>query len=279
MKTEVIDLYKYFKIERTGETGVLTAYSRAESTEIAPKKRPAILVMPGGGYQFVSDREGEPIALRFVSEGYVAFVLSYSVKTAYPVPLNEACMAMAYIRQNAKRYGIDSAHVASIGFSAAGHLNGLLATVRDEEAQLISQTAKTVRPNAAILSYPVITMEGALTDVVTRTISGDGKIDYDLLSIEKRVTKNSAPAFIWHTAEDGVVPVEHSMLLASAYRKAQAPFNLHIFENGRHGLSLCNAETSDMTADDKAVAYVGKWVELSLDWLTSRGFAVTSVTK
>lgn len=278
METGTVDLYEYFKRERHGaKGGYLAVYARAASSEIAPKYRPAMLVVPGGGYEILSDREGEPVALRFMSEGYASFVLYYSVHTAYPVPLDEACMAMAYIRQNAERYCIDKTHVGVTGFSAAGHLTGLLATVSDEEADRVSLKSESVRPDAVILSYPVITMTDGLThDGTKRVISGDGKIDCDRLSVEKRVTNNSAPAFVWHTYEDACVPVENSLMLASAYRKADVPFNLHIFENGSHGLSLCNEETSNMTADDIAVSYVGKWIELALDWLISRGFAVTS---
>ncbi len=276
MTNERIDLYGYFKIERKGATGgYLTAYVSSPSVEIKPKLRPAMLVIPGGGYEYLSDREGEPVALRFLSEGYCAFVLTYSIFTAYPTPLIEACLAVAYIRENASRFCADALHVAAVGFSAGGHLAGLLATVREEEIkEALGDKANLVRPNAVILSYPVITMTDGLTHEGTqRTISG-GVVPCDVLSIEKRVTKDSAPAFIWHTSEDDCVPVENSLLLAEAYRKAGVPFNLHIFERGWHGLSLNNAETSDETKEDEAIAYVGKWVTLALDWLASRGFCV-----
>ena len=96
----------------------------------------------------------------------------------------------------------------------------------------------------------------------------------DRLSVEKRVSKDSAPAFIWHTAADDGVPVENSLLLASAYRKHNVPFALHIFERGWHGLSLLSDETCDQTERDKEIASVSAWSGLALDWLKDRGFYV-----
>ncbi len=274
---ETIDLYDYFKIKRGGATGgYLTAYARSQLSELYRKTRPAILVIPGGGYGMISGREGEPVALEFLSKGYAAFQLEYTVETAYPVPLNEAVMAMRFIRENAARFQIDSALVAAIGFSAGGHLAGLLSTVAEEEAQrAVGVSDKLVRPDAAILSYPVITMREELTHEGTKRIASDGgRIDCDLLSVEKRVTKECPPCFIWHTAADTCVPVENSLLLASACRSEGVPFSLHIFERGWHGLSLCNEETGGQTPEDAEHVRVGKWAELALSWLSSRGFSV-----
>lgn len=272
---EKIDLYAEFETDRGGaDGGYLTVYARTQSFELKQKSRPAVLVIPGGGYGMLSDREGEPVALEFLSEGYAAFLLTYTVNSAYPVPLNEAVMAMRYIRKNASRYGVNADRVAAIGFSAGGHLAGLLATVTDEETARAGAEGK-IRPDAAVLSYPVVTMLDGLTHEGTRRIASDnGRIAYDLLSVERRVGKNSSPAFIWHTAEDNCVPVENSLLLASAYKKAGVPFSLHIFEKGWHGLSLCNCETDNRTDGDIRLAHIGKWAELALDWLAARGFTV-----
>ena len=104
---ETVDLYAYFKIPRSGnggEGGYLAAYARTRVNNISEKSRPAMLVIPGGGYGHISAREGEPVALRFLAEGFSAFVLQYSINTAYPVPLLEAGMAVAYIKENAEKY-------------------------------------------------------------------------------------------------------------------------------------------------------------------------------
>lgn len=278
MDSKIIDLYEYFNIPRNGAAaGYLTTYLRTPSREIKAKIRPAVLVMPGGGYMMVSDRESEPIALSFIDKGYSAFWLKYTINSAYPTPLVEACMAMVYIRENADKYGIDPNSIAAIGFSAGGHLTGMLATMSGEQEirDALGARYSLAKPNAVILSYPVITMEDRFTHGDTRrVISGDGAVPYDKLSIEKRVTDNSVPAFIWHTMEDTAVPVENSLYLASAYKKAGVPFALHIFERGFHGLSLCNEEVFDSEDIYKSFGHVEKWFDLALDWLKMRGFVV-----
>lgn len=281
MAVTTIDLYKYFEKQRYGVTGgYLSIYSRTPSREIKPKKRPAMLVMPGGGYGFLSDREGEPVAIEFMSKGYGAFVLHYSINTAYPVPLIEACMAVAYIRENAEAFCVDKEHVAAIGFSAGGHLTGMLATMCDakEVKEALGERANLSRPDAVILSYPVVTMEDGVTHEGTRSvITNEGTIPYDTLSLEKRVTENSVPAFIWHTMEDDCVPVENSLYLASAYRKAGVPFSLHIFEKGWHGLSLANEEVYDTADVGVDLGHIEKWIDLALDWLKMREFEVKAI--
>lgn len=277
MTIEKINLYDYYGLSKGNASGgELCIYTRAQSVELKRKARPAVLVLPGGGYGFLSDREGEPVAIKFFEMGYCACVLSYSINTPYPTPLNEALMAVAYIKQNAEKYGVDKDNVVSIGFSAGGHLAGLLATATEDEINALPSGAK---PNAAILSYPVITM-GVFTHEGTRdVISNNGKIDLYKLSIENRVNKDSVPAFIWHTFEDDCVPMENSLMLANAYKQNSVPFALHIFEKGWHGMSLCNRETNDENPWDVELNYVGKWFDLAMDWLNSRGIKVKTLDK
>lgn len=272
MITEKIDLYEYFKLNRNGANGgYLTVYARTESAEMKRRIRPAMLVLPGGAYTMISDRESEPVALKFLDKGYSSFVLSYSVYTKYPTPLHEAQMAVAYIRDNAEFYNVDSNRFCAVGFSAGGHLTGLLATAKTDEA-ILKRGIDELKPNAVILSYPVVTM-GEFTHVGSRdNISGGNEKPYDVLSVEKRADKNSVPAFIWHTYEDSAVPLENSLMLASAYRNNNVPFALHIFERGWHGLSLADEETNIFSDECKHLYKVGKWVDLACDWLTSRGF-------
>lgn len=278
---ERVDLYRYFGIERGKQAeGYLTAYVPDPLVpEIKAKLRPGMLVIPGGGYWFRSGREKEPVALAYLREGYCAFTLDYSVQTLFPVPLLEAAMATIYLRENAAKYGLDPAHLAAIGFSAGGHLAGMLSMLYEEPeiVSVLGERAMNARPNAVVLSYPVITM-GELTHGGTRDVITGGREELlQRLSLEKRVSKKAAPAFLWHTQEDDCVPVENSLLLATAYRKAGVPFAMHIFEHGPHGLSLISPETSDQTEYDTRLAPVGKWFSLSVDWLKSRGFAVKPV--
>lgn len=270
MISDKIDLYAYYGIERKeANGGYLHTYIRSESCSV--KKRPAMLILPGGCYLFLSDREGEPIALEFLCKGYAAFVLSYSVGIKYPTPLSEAQMAVSYIRDNAEKYSIDGKHICVAGFSAGGHLAGLLATLKPHET-ILDKTIDNLRPNAAILSYPVISMMEFSHAETRKTITGGDKSLCDKLSIEKRVDTKSAPAFIWHTVCDEAVSVENSMMLASAYRKNNIPFSLHIFEKGPHGLSLANDEVCKFADDEKYLYGVGIWVEMACNWLSAHGF-------
>lgn len=278
-----IDLYNYFNMPRSGAGGTadknggfLQIYRPDECPNLKKKVRPCQLVIAGGGYNHISPRESEPVALRFIANGYVAATLQYSINTPYPAPLNEACMAVKYLRQNAKNLGVDPQKICAIGFSAGGHLTGLLATLKEGEAAL-KFPAADLKPNAVILSYPVVTLDKNFTHAGTKeTVTAYGKVSAEL-SIDKRVTANSVPAFVWHTLEDEAVPAENSLMLARAYKSYGVPFELHIFEKGEHGLSLVSAETNDQTDYYKSVAHVGEWVDLALSWLKARGFEVKSL--
>ncbi len=271
MKVETIDLYSYFNIPRPdGGAGYLTKYLLAPIYD--GRFRPAMMVIGGGGYRYVSEREKEPIAMKYLNEGFNAFVLEYSVApVVYLASLIEACMAMIYIRENAKEMGVDNDHVSAIGFSAGGHLLGCLSTMYlDSEVVSVlgEKRAKLARPDASIYSYPVVTafLHPHIGSFINLT--GGKEELYEKLCIEKRVTKSSPPAFIWTTVNDNCVPSENSLDLALAYKKAGVPFELHIFEDGPHGLSICTLETGY----DYPCVY--EWIKLSINWLRARGFVV-----
>ncbi len=274
-----IDLYESFPAcaAPKGHAGTLRIYAPQLRGDLDPKRRPAILILPGGGYQMTSEREKEPVALRFLSMGFVAFVLEYTVKTAYPVPLLEGAMAMRYIRAHAEEYGADPDRVAAIGFSAGGHLCGMLA-VHCGEALIRERLGEGKNfPDAVILSYPVVTaQDGIANEESMQEISGRDRTLREALSLERCVDRNSAPAFIWHTGEDNAVAVENSMLLAGAYRRAGVPFELHIFERGWHGVSVVSAET-DRAERLAGISHLAVWVPLAVNWLRARGFAVSDV--
>lgn len=277
MISEKIDLYEYFSLPRAGaKGGYLTVCASEAFREMGGERRhPGVLVIPGGAYWMCSQRETDPVAFSFAAQGFQAFILDYSVQTAYPVPLVEAAMAMAFIRENEKKYGVNGKKVCAVGFSAGGHLTGMLATLFGDEhiKTALKEKAANVRPDAVVLSYPVVTTDEKLTHADTaRTISGGDKALAQKLSVEKCVAKDSAPAFIWHTGEDAAVPVENSFLLASAYKKAGVPFELHVFEKGCHGLSVMNGHTSFEIPEEFFCA--SAWTTLAVNWLKSRGFSL-----
>ena len=280
MLHETIDLYAACHVKRgTHKKGYLYTYVPDRITEIKPKIRPAIIICPGGGYEYWSAREGEPVALRFLSAGYAAFVLDYDINTAHPEPLLQACMAIKYLRENAQKYGIDQNHIAAIGFSAGGHLAGSFGTLYGEEeiTSRLNAKAEQLRPDAVVLSYPVITMEKGVTHEGSKNVITGGSAALEKkLSLENAVNEKSSPAFIWHTRPDDCVPVENSYRMARAYQRAGVPYELHIFDHGCHGLSLANIEVFD-EGNANILPEVAVWQELALTWLKGRGFAVRTV--
>lgn len=271
MLCEKVDLYKYFGLKRTGgEEGYLNVYL-PEAPDYPTRVRPAMLVIAGGGYEYVSSREKECIALAYIAKGFAAFTLEYSVAPVrFPAQLIEGAMAIAYIRENAAKFGVKPDNVAAIGFSAGGHLTGMLATCFDraEVKAALKEKAALVRPDAVILSYPVITGSEKAHRGSFDNLCGDNQALVDALSLEKCVKADSSPAFIWTTVDDNAVPSENSLYMALAYKAAGVPFELHIFESGRHGLSLATEETGYVNKP------VQKWLSLSLTWLFNRGFSL-----
>lgn len=274
---EKIDLYEYFGVPRGGaEGGYLNSFAADVFYETGSDHAyPAMIVVPGGAYFMRSRRETDPVAFVFAAKGYQSFVLDYSVQTAYPIPLVEAAMAVAYLRENAERYALNPQKICVVGFSAGGHLTAMLATMFADEPikAALGKKAAMARPDAVVLSYPVITAEEGVTHADTlRIISGGDRALAQSLSLETRVTAESVPAFLWHTLQDDCVPVENAFRLALAYKKAGVPFELHIFEEGHHGLSVLNGFTSNEIPEISRCA--AHWITLAADWLNSKGFAV-----
>ncbi len=273
MKVITVDLYKYFNVKRPeGAQGFLTVYQIGTYSFVQNRRRPAVLVIAGGGYEYVSQREKEPIALWYVAQGFNAFTLEYSVEpVSYPAQLLEGAMAMAYIRENAKEYSILEDKVLATGFSAGGHLCAMLGTLFNEQVikDALGERAKYCKPNGLVLCYPVLTMgEKTHEGSAKRLIGGKADLRQEL-SLENRVTKDTPPCFIWHTTTDAGVPVENSLYFALALKKNGVPFELHSFREGGHGASLCTVET--VTINNA----VSKWKDLLVTWLNETGYLPT----
>ena len=243
-----------------GSRAELVGYVIDNSPEMDPdRRRPAILIIPGGGYAIGSDRESEPVALQFLAAGYQAFVLKYScVPSRYPVALLEMAEAMSMIRGHADEGPVDAGRVAAIGFSAGGHLAANLTTVSsDAELRDAGYDPAAVRPDALLLCYPVITSGRFAHRGSFDNLLGDGKDDaslLELLSIEKHVDATMPPVFIWHTITDQAVPVENSLLMIQACRDAGVSVEAHLFPQGGHGLSLATVDTARAGRADLAAA-------------------------
>lgn len=277
MYVEKIDLYKYFNIpKKDGFGGFLTATCHTEMTELPyTKTRPAMIVVPGGGYTFVSQREDEPVVMKFLSNGFNCFSLDYTVNgLGYPIQLIELAMAVSYVRENADKYSIDPNMVCAVGFSAGGHLVGTLSTHFDDEKvlNLLNKKPQDLRPNAIILAYAVLSMQDELSHGITKkVVTNNDESLYNYLDIIENVKKSSPPAFIWATTEDKLVEPLNSVYLAIKYQKLGIPYELHVYEKGWHGLSTATSE-ENYTQDKKPLELECKnWINMAIRWLKDKG--------
>ncbi len=223
----------------------LTTYISDNSEEMKyANTKPAVLVIPSGAYKFCSDREAEPIALAYLAKGFNAFVLRYSLndKAAFPTPLNDAEKALQFIRDKADEFHIYPDKIAVCGFSAGGHLAAAVSTMSEE------------KPNACILGYPCIL--DSTSPILAKPVE----------SLDRYVTPNTPPTFIFAARDDGCVPIKNSLIYADKLDENGVGFELHIFSHGDHGFSLAN----DTVCDKhwlKICRQNSYWLDRSAEWL------------
>ncbi|MDR1468531.1 MAG: alpha/beta hydrolase [Spirochaetaceae bacterium] len=271
MLTFTMDLWEGFRYQ--GDLGDGFRPSLDAYLLKSGKPRPAVLILPGSGYLHCSPREAEALAVRFNAEGFHAFVLWYSCEPRrHPLPVLDCARALTLIWEHHAAWDLDPEKIAVMGFSAGGHLalSTLLFASRDFAASPGIDPRHT-RAQALALCYPVITSgEFANRGSFDRLLgkSPDPAL-LDLLSLEKQITGDLPPVFLWHTYTDQSVPVENSFLLAGALRRAGVSLEMHIFPEGKHGMSLAIDETS---AGDSGFInpHVAQWFSLCVNWLTLR---------
>lgn len=240
------------------------------------KKRPTLVICPGGGYWLTSFREGEHIAIRFNALGFNVCILKYSCAPAtFPAPQLELAAAVALVRSRKEEWHVDDSKVFVMGFSAGGHLAASLGTLWDKdlpEGSLVPHGFKPadVRPDGLVLCYPVITSGPFAHEGSFRNLLGSRYDELrDFVSLEKRVSGTTPPTFIWHTFEDDTVPAENALLFAAALRKEKIPFELHIYEHGGHGLAAANEETVNSSGWGIQTE-CQNWIDQAAAWIRSR---------
>lgn len=273
MLKEITMIHETIKLSEKYDA-TLTTYVASDTAELNKAPRRAIIVCPGGGYRFLSDRENEPIARFYMAKGLNTFVLRYSVKEGAQdyAPLIEAALAIKYVRENAEKYNIDPNYVFIIGFSAGGHLaasTGILWNIPEVRKALGDAPEGIGKPTGMILSYPVITAgpkahKGSIYNLCGTTTPT--KEEEDRFSLELHVDETTSPAFVWHTVNDKCVPVENTLYLLAALQEHKVPFEAHIYPNGVHGLSLGTEETA-AGKEDKLNEHIQTWAELSYRWI------------
>lgn len=275
MRYEVLDInidYQKIHVDNGGFQPKMSIYLPDNSPEIQmDRKHPTVVVCPGGGYAMTSDREAEPIALRFVAAGCNAVVVRYScVPARFPAALLELSYAVAKVRENAQEWNVDTDKIAVCGFSAGGHLAASFSTLwnRDFVKDYFHYQGGENQPNGMILGYPVITSGehahwGSIENLLGEKTADAALIE--LVSAEKQVSDDTPPAFIWHTFDDACVPVENSLLLAQALAAKKISTELHIFPSGPHGLSLSSEETAGNPS--MIVPECQVWIDMAIRWL------------
>lgn len=234
------------------------------------KLRPAVIICPGGGYSRRSVREGEPVAMRFLSQGINAVVLQYSiVPNRFPTALTQLAESIRFIRSHAEEWSIDTNQIFLNGFSAGGHLAACLGTMWNQEwlQKIMGSSPSEYQPNGMILCYPVITT-GPFTHQESCEHLMGSQPDETLLqhlSLENQVSSNTPPTFLWHTQQDTSVPVENSLLFSIALRQHKIPFELHIYERGIHGLALADEVT--MRTPEQWEPNCQDWIDKAISWL------------
>ncbi|NLZ52568.1 MAG: alpha/beta hydrolase [Thermoanaerobacteraceae bacterium] len=247
------------------------------------KIRPAVVICPGGGYSYIADRESEPVALRYLTHGFHAFVVHYSCgeKALYPKPLVDLAKSMAIVRKNSEEWHIDPDKIVVIGFSAGAHLASMLGTNWNKEwlKKITGFDPQEIKPNALILGYGIydfnekgdgqnknkIREEDATLYQRIFGTSDPTEEQVEKLCPIKHISQSTPPTFIWHTFMDELVPVGNSLKFAQALNENNVPFELHIFQDGPHGLSLAN-ETVER-GKDFVNPHVAKWHLLSAEWI------------
>jgi acetyl esterase/lipase len=227
-----------------------------------------VIVAPGGGYANLAiDHEGRQVASWFNAMGVSAYVLKYRLGPRYhhPIELGDAQRAIRTVRSRAKELGVAPDRIGMIGFSAGGHLAATAGTHFDEGKREAADAIDRVssRPDFLILGYPVISFDPAIAHAGSvRNLLGDrpDAALIDDMSLERQVTAQTPPTFLFHTTTDATVPVENAVRFYLALRKAGVPAEMHIFANGPHGVGLALGDPA-----------LSMWPTLLSNWLRARG--------
>lgn len=245
---------------------VLECFIHSESKEMSKyvQALPCMIAVPGGGYHFVSDREGEPIAIDFFNRNYNAFVLTYDVAPdyRYPVQITELACAVDYIRKNSEKLRIDPDKIYLSGFSAGGHLVATLANFWHAlPCDFIDASKLEAKPNGVMLGYPVIYPHGHIGSFVNLLGENADEKLTKLLTLDETASEKNPPCFIWTTAGDTLVSPDSTLRYAKAMLDNGVKLECHVFPTGWHGGATCDERTNN--GDFSPLERAGVWLDLA----------------
>ncbi|MDR0948428.1 MAG: alpha/beta hydrolase [Lachnospiraceae bacterium] len=285
MHIETFSLHDFFPTQHLNPDATLTVYLLdSPSKAINAKPRPLVLICPGGGYMYISDREAEPVALRFASMGYHAAILRYGVLTPHPAPVRELAASVLLAKQAAASWNVDDRSILLCGFSAGGHMCALYSVYWNQPllCDFFDRPPLDFQVAACILGYPVtdyVAMADtpkapAIQDYCNRAeqaMFGTAPLTLDVLKAVSPTLLAGGqipPTFLWATTQDELVPVLQSTGYLHALAANKIPFEAHIFESGPHGLVLADASTAVHAYQVNTDAAV--WILLLQSWLKKR---------
>lgn len=260
MKYQTIQLKERYNVQG----GMLTVLAGDKPFDYeADWKRPAVIVVPGGGYGMVSKREAEPVAFAFLAKGFHVFILNYMVApdARYPEQLLELACSVDYLKKNADALSLNKEEIFVVGFSAGGHLAANLSTDYMQAVETYGAPLDC-KVTAAGLCYPVITNKkghfGSYQNLLNGYTDEEKQTLLQKLNLNEIVCERTAPAFLWATASDGVVPPSNALRYALALDDQGISYEIHVYPTGVHGLSTCDCEVNPYGDHLKRMT---KWID------------------
>lgn len=247
----------------------LEFFGASPDAKLADGLRTAVIVCPGGGYSHLAyDKEGTRIAEWLNTQGISAFILTYrlSPRYTYPAPVLDGQRAVRWVRAHAQEYGVAPTRIGVWGFSAGGHLVGILGTHFDSGQPTSADPVERVsdRPDFAISSYggltldPQVAKHGAMSGLIGQNPPPALVED---MSPDRHVTKDTPPYFLYATQTDQSVPVLSTVVFFQALTRAGVPAEMHIFAQGPHGTALAGSYPA-----------LSIWTDVLRNWLRLNGW-------
>lgn len=270
MKTEDLTLQNF-----NGRSFKLHTYTLAEDPKLVLQPRPLIIVIPGGSFNHLAPREGEPVALAYAAHGFNSAVMEYNLVQdpgrIYPDAGLDVLTTVKYFRDHAAQYQINPQKIVTIGFSAGGHIASVANNLADNKdwQQKYGYKAQAVRPNRTILGYPLIDIAKigmAIPAGQEKNLPDEAELRNSALG----VTQNTPPTFIFQAWDDPVVLISNSLSYLQALYQHHVSCEAHLFAHGYHGFSLGRLATTQKGRAWQHNPHASHWFSLSLEWLRQK---------